>query len=69
MLKRIQEIEKQKNILYGILLIIMGIALQILSHTLGGSDIKDFLSGILLGISIAKMLIGVYIFGKNMINR
>ena len=64
LLKRTQELEKQKNLLYGVLLIVMGIALQSLSHTLGGSDVKDFLSGLLLGISIAEMLAGVFVVGK-----
>ena len=66
LLRRTQELEKQKNLLYGILLLVMGIALQALSHTLGGSDVKDFFSGFLLGISIAEMLAGVYVVGKNM---
>ncbi len=61
-----EELEKQKNILCGVLLIVMGIVLQALSHTLGGSDVKDFFSGLLLGISIAEMLIGVYVVSKGM---
>ena len=64
LLKRTQELEKQKNLLYGIILIVMGIALQSLSHTLGGSNVKDFFSGLLLGISIVEMLVGVYVVGK-----
>ena len=35
LLKKTQNLEKQKELLYGILLIVMGIALQALSHTLG----------------------------------
>ena len=66
LLRRTQVLEKQKNLLYGILLLVMGIALQALSHTLGGSDVKDFFSGLLLGISIAEMLAGVYVVGKSM---
>ena len=69
LLKRTQDLEKQKNLLYGILLIVMGIALQALSYTLGGSNIKDFFSGLLLGISIAEMLAGVYVVGKNIAGR
>ena len=65
LLKRTQDLEKQKNLLYGILLIVMGIALQALSHTLGGSNVKDFFSGLLLGISIAEMLVGVFVVGKS----
>ena len=64
LLKRTQELEKQKNLLYGILLIVMGLALQALSHTLGGSNVKDFFSGLLLGVSIGEMLAGVFVVGK-----
>ena len=69
LLKRTQELEKQKNLLYGILLIVMGLALQALSHTLGGSNVKDFFSGVLLGISIGEMLAGVYVVGKGVAGR
>ena len=48
------------------LLIVMGIALQALSHTLGGSDVKDFFSGLLLGLSIAEMLAGIAVIGKSL---
>ena len=65
LLRRTQALEKQKQLLYGVLLIVMGIALQALSHTLGGSNVKDFFSGLLLGISIAEMLAGVYVVGKS----
>ena len=46
LLRRTQELEKQKNMLYGIMLIVMGIALQALSYAIGGSDFKDFISGL-----------------------
>ena len=69
LLRRTQELEKQKNLLYGILLIVMGIAIQALSHTFGGSNVKDFLSGLLLGVSIAEMLVGVYVLGRSMAER
>lgn len=64
LLRRTQELEKQKNILYGIILVVMGIALLAVSHTLGGSDLKDFFSGILFGVSIGEMLVGVYVMGR-----
>ena len=69
LLKTTQNLEKQKELLYGILLIVMGIALQALSHTLGGSNVKDFFSGLLLGISIAEMLVGIYVVGKGIAGR
>ena len=69
LLKKTQNLEKQKELLYGILLIVMGIALQALSHTLGGSNVKDFFSGLQLGISIAEMLVGIYVVGKGIAGR
>ena len=64
LLRRTQELEKQKVMLTGVILIVMGIALQALSHTFGGSDVKDFFSGLLLGLSIAEMLLGIYVTAK-----
>lgn len=69
LLRRTQELEKQKDILYGIMLIVMGIALQALSYAFGGSDFRDFLSGLLLGLSITEMLVGIYIVGKSLAGR
>ncbi|MBD5510412.1 MAG: helix-turn-helix transcriptional regulator [Lachnospiraceae bacterium] len=69
LLRRTQELEKQKNLLYGILLIVMGIALQALSYTFEGSQVKDFFSGLLLGISIVEMLAGVYVLGRSLSGR
>ena len=69
LLKRTQELEKQKNLLYGILLIVMGIAIQALSHSYGGSDVKDFFAGLLQGMSFAVMLVGIYVVGRSMASR
>ena len=64
LLRRTQELEKQKVMLTGVILIVMGIAFQSLSHTLGGSDVKDFFSGLLLGLSVAEMLAGIAVICK-----
>ena len=64
LLRRTQELEKQKVMLTGVILIVMGIALQALSQSLGGSDVKDFFSGLLLGLSVAEMLAGIYVISK-----
>lgn len=69
LLRRTQELEKQKNVLYGLILIVLGIALQALSYVLGGSDVKDFFSGLLMGLSIVQMLVGVYVIGKASVKR
>ena len=66
LIKRTQALEDQRTSLYGLILIIMGLALLILHYNIGGSDIKDFISGLLLGISIAEMLIGVYVVASGL---
>ena len=64
MLERIQRLEQQKQLLLGMMLIVMGIALMALSQFFGGSDFKDFMSGLLLGLSVGEMLVGVYTVGR-----
>lgn len=61
LIKRIQTLEQQRISLYGLILIIMGMALLLLHYFVGGSELRDFLSGLLLGLSIAEMLVGVYV--------
>lgn len=43
----------------------MGIALLAFSQLISGTDFKDFLSGVMMGISIGEMLIGVYVVGRS----
>lgn len=62
LLRRTQELEKQKVMMSGV--IVMGIALQALSHTLGGSDVQDFFAGVLLGLSVVEMLAGIWVIAK-----
>ena len=69
LLKRTQELEKQKTTLLGLVLIIMGVAFQALSRTFGGSNVKDFFSGLLLGLSIAEMLVGIYVIARGLIKK
>lgn len=66
MLERIQKLESQKRTIYGILLIILGIACFCMSQLFGGSNFKDFMSGILVGLSIAEMLAGLFITASSM---
>ena len=65
MLRRIQQLEKQRMSILGILLIVMGIALLAFSQLLGGTDFRDFLSGLMAGISVGEMLVGVFIIGRS----
>ena len=61
MLERIQKLENQKKTIIGILLIVMGLASFCISQTIDGSNFKDFISGLLLGLAIGEMLIGIYV--------
>ncbi|MCC8101164.1 MAG: hypothetical protein LIP11_02530, partial [Clostridiales bacterium] len=67
LIKRTQILEKDKNIQNGVLLIVMGIALLFLHYCVGGdggSIVMDFISGLLLGISIPVMLVGTYVAAR-----
>ena len=61
LLRRTQELERQRQVLSGAVLIVLGIASSALSATIGGSDVKDFMSGLLLGLSIVEMIAGLVI--------
>lgn len=65
LLRRVQELEQQKNRLYGIVLIVMGAVLLVISQVVGGSDIKDFFAGLLLGLSVGEMMTGIYVIRKS----
>ena len=64
LIRRMQELEHQRQVLFGVVLIILGIACSALSATIGGSDVKDFMSGLLLGMSIVEMIAGLIIVVK-----
>ena len=69
LLRRTQELERQKSILCGFVLIILGIASSALSRTTGGTDIQDFFSGVLMGLSVAEILAGIVVVGKSILKR
>ena len=66
LIKRTQALEAQRTSLYGFILIIMGLALLLLHYNLGGSNFKDFISGVLLGLSIGEMLVGTYVVARGL---
>lgn len=69
LLRRTQELERQKGILYGLVLIVLGIACGAISKTTGGTDVQDFVSGVLMGLSVAEFLAGIGIIGKRVIHK
>lgn len=69
LIKRTQALESQRTTLSGVILIVLGIAICALSFSFGGSHVKDFVSGVMLGISCVAMLAGVYIVGSSIARR
>lgn len=66
LLERMQKLEQQKVTLYGMMLMVMGIASFAISQNFGGSNVKDFFSGFILGLAIVEMLVGLYVVARNM---
>ena len=69
LLHRTQELERQKGVLCGFVLIILGIASSTLSRNTGGTDVQDFLSGVLMGLSVAEILAGIVVVGKSIMKK
>ena len=64
-----EQLARQKGVLYGLVLIVLGIACGAISKTTGGTDVQDFVSGILMGISVAELLAGIGIIGKQILHK
>ncbi len=69
LLRRTQELERQKGILYGIILVVLGLACNAMSATASGSEVQEFVSGLLMGLSVAEILAGIVIVGKSILKR
>lgn len=69
LLRRTQDLERQKNILYGIILMVPGLACRAMSATASGSEVREFVSGLLMGLSDAEILAGIVIVGKSILKR
>ena len=57
-----------KKVLYGIILIVIGIILAALYFTVAGDDIRDFISGIIAVISVLVILAGTYMTSSGIKN-
>jgi len=40
-----------------------------MSGTVGGTDVRDFISGILMGLSVVEILAGIGIVGKKLLKQ
>ena len=69
LLRRTQELERQKGVLCGFALIVLGIASGAMSKTTGGTDVQDFFSGILMGLSVVEILAGICVAGKTLLKQ
>ena len=69
LLRCTQELERQKGVLCGFVLIVLGIASSALSRTTGGTDVQDFFSGILMGLSVVEILAGIWTAGKALLKQ
>lgn len=69
LLRRMQELERQKNILYGIILMVLGLACSAMSATASGPEVQEFVCGLLMGLSVAEILAGIVIVGKSILKR
>lgn len=69
LLRRMQELGRQKNILYGIILMVLGLACSAMSATASGSEVQEFVCGLLMGLSAAEILAGIVIVGKSILKR
>lgn len=59
---------KWKKVLYGIILIVIGIILAALHFIVAGDGIRDFISSIIAVISVLVMLVGTYITSSGIKN-
>lgn len=69
LLRRMQELERQKGILYGLVLIVLGIACGAMSGATCGTDVQDLVSGTLIGAPVGETLADVWIVGGQMLER
>ena len=48
---------------------ILGIASGAMSKPTGGTDVQNFISGVLMGLSVAEILAGIWVAGKTFLKQ
>lgn len=66
LLRRVHSLERQNKIIYGFLVVILGVTFLVFSRLLGGTNFTDFFSGLFLGLSIGLMITGIIVIGKSL---
>lgn len=54
-----QKLRSSRKRYFGVLLILLGIVLGIVSRAVAGSPFQDFTTGILMGLSAGALLVGI----------
>ncbi|MCR5194713.1 MAG: hypothetical protein K6D38_00200 [Pseudobutyrivibrio sp.] len=57
--------EKKNEMAAGLLFILLGFGLFIIHNRVNGSNVKDVISGVLLGMAAISELVGVCVLAKN----
>lgn len=60
LLRRTQELEHQKGILCGVLLVVLGIACNTMSGMISESEVQELISGLLAALSVAEISAGIF---------
>ena len=66
LLSGMQSSRKQCTMLYGVIMMILGMTLLIVQFNLGGTDIANAVAFLLLIVAIIEILIGIYIAARGM---
>ena len=66
LIKRTQNLENQKNMMLGIIVFIIGVVIAMFSKNIGGTSVKDIISGLMLGAGFAEMLVGIFVTASSL---
>lgn len=69
LLRRSQNLEKQNRVLFGLILVILGLLSNVMASTFSGTPFRDFASGLLIGLSVVEAIAGIFIAGKKLIEK
>ncbi|WP_139651886.1 helix-turn-helix domain-containing protein [Raoultibacter phocaeensis] len=70
-LNAVEQLQREKRMLVGLLIIMLGFVTLTIGQTLpdsSTSEVMDFLSGFLVGMSIVEMLVGIFVTIRNLVN-